>query len=77
MTPEEALQAAIKIVGGPAAMSREIDVVRQSIQQWTRCPKKHVEAVEAAVKRAISSIVKPKPVSRYDLRPDLYKKVRK
>jgi DNA-binding transcriptional regulator YdaS (Cro superfamily) len=71
MTPEKALKAAIKIIGGPAAVAREIGAVtRQAVTQWKQCPAGHVLELEKAVQRAKDRL-KVAP-TKHDLRPDLY-----
>jgi len=61
MTPQEALQAAIKAVGGVAAeLARRIGVTPQALGQWDKVPADRVLAVERAT-----------GVSRYILRPDI------
>ena len=57
MTPEKALETAIAIVGGNAALAREIStpdktITGQAIGQWKRCPPGWVLPVAAAVRKA-------------------------
>lgn len=77
MTEQEAIGAAIKIVGGVGALAAEINAEKgqkrisaQAVGQWTRCPKNRVLAVEAAVRRAKQRL-RDAP-TRFDLRQDLY-----
>jgi len=58
---ETALQRAIAIAGGPAALARMIGVTKQAIVQWKRLPPRRVPAVSSKT-----------GVSREDLRPDIY-----
>ncbi len=60
---DTALQKAIKVAGGTAALARAINVTPQAISQWERVPAERVLAVEAATQDA---------VKRQELRPDLY-----
>lgn len=56
-----ALDRAIAIAGGTAALANWIGVTSQAISQWKRIPPGRVIAIERAT-----------GVSRHDLRPDLY-----
>lgn len=60
-----ALQRAIALVGGQAAMGRLLGVSQPSVWAWQRkgkpLPAEHVLAVEEAT-----------GISRHDLRPDIY-----
>lgn len=71
MTPEEALQNAIKLVGGKVAMAEELSKVRpithQAVSQWKVCPEDRVQHVARAARRA----ARLAPTS-HDLRPDLF-----
>lgn len=55
------LSRAIKLAGGLAALGRELDISRQAVFAWKKCPPEHVLKVEKAT-----------GVPRYELRPDLY-----
>lgn len=65
LTPQQALRAAIKIVGSQAAMGRLLGVSQAAVWLWLKenkaLPAEHVLAVEAAT-----------GISRHDLRPDIY-----
>ncbi len=63
MTPQSALQKAIKIVGGQSALGRKLKIHRQAVAQWVKVPVRHVLTIEAATGTQ---------VTRYDLRPDIY-----
>ena len=63
MTPEQAMQEAISIAGGAAALSREIGISSQAISQWNVVPAARVMAV---VKAAGGK------VSVNQLRPDIF-----
>jgi hypothetical protein len=57
MTPEDALKAAMDIVGGPAAMAREVStpekkITSQAVGAWKRCPRHWAQQVYEAVQRA-------------------------
>lgn len=64
-----ALERAIKLAGGPAAVATFINAnfeekaSAQAVSQWKRCPAKRAIQLERATAGA---------VSRSDLRPDLY-----
>ena len=75
MTPEDALKRAIAAVGSKARLAKELGITRQSVGAWTVCPKGAAIAVEAAVRQAIKR--RSKPVTRHDLRPDVYPRGRK
>ena len=63
MPPEQAMQEAIRIAGGAAALSREIGISSQAISQWNVVPAARVMAV---VKAAGGK------VSVNQLRPDIF-----
>lgn len=65
---DKALQKAIKIVGGAAALGRILNISREAVSQWTRCPPHRVLAVSDAT----DGVVEPE-----DLRPDIYRRRRK
>jgi hypothetical protein len=59
MTPEEALEAAIDILGGKSALAKIVNEASperpctpQAVTQWRRCPRERVVAVAAAVRKA-------------------------
>ena len=58
-----ALDRALKVVGGPAALAKELGIKSQAVSQWRMVPDRRVIAVESAVGCE---------VTRYELRPDLY-----
>lgn len=67
---ENALQKAVEIAGGKAALARTVGVTYQAVQQWVasgRCPPTRVLAIEKATRGE---------VSRHDLRPDIYPETR-
>ena len=65
---EKQLKKAIRIIGGPVALSKIIGgITSQAISQWEKCPPGHVLAVEKACKGK---------VSRYKLRPDIFGKLK-
>jgi len=75
MTPEEALAAAIRIVGGKAALGAAITALdpenpcsAQAVSQWRRCPPERVQIVLEAIAAARDL---PVPTA-HDLRPDIY-----
>jgi DNA-binding transcriptional regulator YdaS (Cro superfamily) len=57
----EALERAVKNVGGQAEFARLIGVTAQAVSQWDKVPPLRVLAVENV-----------SGVSRHELRPDLY-----
>jgi DNA-binding transcriptional regulator YdaS (Cro superfamily) len=75
MTPEEAFQKAVKIVGGGTALAKEIGASKQQISQWKRVPERWVMPVADAVRRA-KEVLRRAP-TEHDLRPDLYPRRRK
>jgi len=58
---KEALERAIKAVGGLAGLAAPLGISMQAISQWDEVPPLRVLAVERV-----------SGVSRHDLRPDLY-----
>jgi Meiotically up-regulated gene 113/Bacterial toxin YdaS len=58
---EDALQRAIKSCESISALARALDCSRQNVQQWTRIPKKHVQAVSRLT-----------GIPKHELRPDLF-----
>jgi hypothetical protein len=75
MTPEQALAAAIRIVGGKAALAAAIAALDptfrrtpQAVGQWKRCPAEMVQIVLEAI-----SVARDLPVpTAHDLRPDIF-----
>jgi DNA-binding transcriptional regulator YdaS (Cro superfamily) len=68
MTPEKALETAVKILDGQSAFARACggDVKQQHVHYWLKVgkiPAEHCLAIERATKRK---------VTRYDLRPDVF-----
>lgn len=63
----EALEKAVRLAGGQAALAKKIGVRQQHVWNWLnrdgRAPADKVLAIEAAVGLA---------VSRHDLRPDVF-----
>lgn len=57
----EALERAIKAVGGLEALAAPLGITKQAVSQWGKVPPLRVLAVER-----VSGI------SRHELRPDLY-----
>jgi DNA-binding transcriptional regulator YdaS (Cro superfamily) len=72
MTPEQALAEAVRIVGSKQELADRIGVSRQAVSQWRRCPVKHAVAVERAVRAVLRRA--PKLVTRYELRPDKFRR---
>jgi len=60
-TPETAMQEAVRLAGGAAALARRLGIKQPSVFGWKRVPAERVLAVEAA-----------SGVRRERLRPDLY-----
>ncbi len=65
---DTALERAIELAGGPAALARFISenyepITAQAVCDWKRCPPLRVLQVERAAKGG---------VRRHELRPDLY-----
>jgi DNA-binding transcriptional regulator YdaS (Cro superfamily) len=61
MTPEDALQEAIREAGGRSALARELQVSKQAAQEWKTAPVRHVLEIERLT-----------GVERSALRPDVY-----
>lgn len=61
------LSKAIKIVGGAAALARCLNISREAVRQWTKCPAARVLAVSDAT----GGVIEPE-----DLRPDIYRRKR-
>lgn len=75
MTPEEALNSAIRIVGGKTALAAAITALDpekpctpQAITQWTRCPRNRVAPVAEAVRQAKAR----KYPTEHDLCPEAF-----
>jgi DNA-binding transcriptional regulator YdaS (Cro superfamily) len=62
MTPEEALQEAIRIAGGQSALGRQLGVTQQAVFQWKQAPPQHVIIIEDLT-----------GISRDLLRPDIFR----
>lgn len=60
------LQRALTACGGPAALARRLGLTPQAVCKWHQVPAERVLAVEAACRHTVD------PVSRHELRPDLY-----
>lgn len=60
---ERSLKKALKLIGGPVALSRILDITPQAISQWKRAPVRHVLKIERAT---------DEEVTRHQLRPDIY-----
>lgn len=58
---EEALKNAVKVAGGPVAVSKVIGITSQAVSLWRVCPPNHVMALERL-----------SGVSRHELRPDIF-----
>ncbi|NTG48996.1 helix-turn-helix domain-containing protein [Agrobacterium rhizogenes] len=58
---KEALERALELVGGPAALARKLGITSQAIGQWDHVPINRVIAVEQVT-----------GVSRTVLRPDIF-----
>lgn len=70
MTPEQALQEAIRIVGSRVKLAAELGVSAAAVGQWKVCPVKRALKVEEAVKRALE---RSRPIiTRYDLCPEAF-----
>lgn len=61
MTKDEALERAIRKVGGQTTLAELIGVAKQAVQSWRRVPPDRVLSVEAA-----------SGVPCWELRPDIY-----
>lgn len=57
------LLEAIRLAGGPAAVGAALDITREAVQQWKRCPAERVIQLERLIEGQIT---------RQELRPDLY-----
>jgi DNA-binding transcriptional regulator YdaS (Cro superfamily) len=66
VTAQQALKEAIKRAGSQAALARALGLTKQVVQVWKVAPAKHVARIERAT-----------GVSRRDLRPDLYPRLKK
>jgi DNA-binding transcriptional regulator YdaS (Cro superfamily) len=62
---DKALKRAIELAGGPVKFAAALDINRQAVWTWTKCPTHRVFAVEALT-----------GVSREELRPDLFRVAR-
>jgi hypothetical protein len=62
---EEALQKAIDLIGGPAAVGKLFDpqISGPAVSQWEKAPANRVLVIEAATNGQ---------VTRHDLRPDIF-----
>jgi DNA-binding transcriptional regulator YdaS (Cro superfamily) len=60
-TPKEALQEAVRLAGGAAALARGLGIKQPSVFGWEQVPARRVLAVEALT-----------GIRRERLRPDLY-----
>lgn len=65
-SPEQALQRAINLAGGKAALSKKLGLSRAATHFWKQVPPIRVLQVEALT-----------GVSRHELRPDLYPRERR
>jgi len=63
MTPEEALDKAIEIIGGQTTIARHLGITYQSVHGWTVCPADRVLDLERLTEAQ---------VTRYQLRPDVF-----
>jgi DNA-binding transcriptional regulator YdaS (Cro superfamily) len=63
MTPEQALVAAKKAVGGAAVIARALDISIQAVCQWRTVPPQYVLTLEKLSRRK---------VKKHQLRPDIY-----
>lgn len=63
MTPEEALQKAVKVCGTATELSRRIGLTVQAISQWKVAPPKRALAIEKATEGQ---------VTRFELCPEMY-----
>lgn len=61
MTPEQALQKAVKIAGSKRQLALQLGIAAQNLTHWKRVPAERVLAVEAAT-----------GVAKELLRPDIY-----
>lgn len=64
ITPKEALERALELIGGPAALARKLGITSQAIGQWDRAPANRVIAIEIQT-----------GISRHLLRPDVFGKI--
>jgi DNA-binding transcriptional regulator YdaS (Cro superfamily) len=63
-TPNEALQTAVKAIGGYAETARRLGLkTAWAVQKWPKCPAERVKGLVAASNGAVSA---------HELRPDLY-----
>lgn len=58
---DKALERAIEVAGGVAALAGKLGIFSQAVSQWRRVPVKRVLDVERAT-----------GVPRHELRPDIY-----
>jgi DNA-binding transcriptional regulator YdaS (Cro superfamily) len=63
MTPQEALQKVIKIIGGQTTLARHLGITYQSVHGWATCPADRVLDLERLTEAQ---------VTRYQLRPDVF-----
>lgn len=63
MSPQAALQRAIKIVGDQTALAKSLGVSPQAVCQWDQVPPRRVLKIEELCQGKIT---------RHDLRPDIY-----
>ena len=60
---EKNLKHALEIIGGPAALARQLGISKQAVGQWPRVPAERVLDVVRACDGGIT---------RHQLRPDIY-----
>jgi DNA-binding transcriptional regulator YdaS (Cro superfamily) len=70
MTPEQALEQAVQIVGTKSKLAAELGLSLPSVSVWERCPLKYALAVEAAVQKALKAY--GEGPTRYDLCPEAF-----
>lgn len=63
MTPQEALQKVISIIGGQTTLARHLGITYQSVHGWDVCPADRALDLESLTDAQ---------VTRHQLRPDVF-----